>query len=126
MPSFADPTELNVGDLCVYEGDTEHCSMQQRIIYRVTAKVPTPSAHDPGAWTSKWAYAFVVVFDMFPASATSERYLRDQHGSPRTIITKHGTRGVRRLDLLSLARLRNDFDIYIRARALEMGADHDA
>lgn len=122
MPTFADPSELHVGDLCVYEGDTEHCSMQQRIIYRVTAKIPTPSAHDPGAWTSKWAYNFAVAYDMFPDSTMAARYLRDQHGAPRTVITKHGTRGVRRLDLLALARLRNDFDIYIRERALEMGS----
>lgn len=113
MSAFSDPIELAVGDLCVYEGDPKFCSLQQRIVYRVTKKVPTQTAWDPNAWTSRWAFTFEVAFDLFPVSAKDERYIHHASGEKVTL-TKHGTRGLRRLDILALALVRNGLDNFLR------------
>lgn len=125
MSDWSDPIDLSVGDLCVYEGDPVLCCLQQRIIYRVIKKEPTRSAYDPDAWTSDWVFSFVVAHDPFPTSAVSEQYARERtHSRASKSLTKHGTRGLRKLGLLDLVMLRNELDNFTRQRAIDLGEEN--
>lgn len=94
--------------MCVYEGDVEFSSLKHRVIYRVTCKEPTCRGLDESGWTSPWLYTFSVAFDMFPESS------HDLKTSPYNPVFKRGTRGIRRLQMLDIARLRNDIDLFLR------------
>jgi len=108
-PTLADPIDLNVGDLCVYIGniDFDFCSLSPRVIYRVTNK--EPSGND-GTFLSRWRFTFEAAFDMFPDSHCNENWRGTQ-------LTKNGSRNVRKLTLLDLGRLRQEFDGFLSAWA---------
>ena len=118
MSAWSDPIELNVGDLVVYVGDTKYCDLQQRIIYRVVGRYPTgPSCDEGNVWTSPYVFTFKVAYDTYPSSMMMTQYR--EKGPENGAVTKHGSRGIRRLELLDLLQIRNDFDTFIKECALE-------
>ena len=101
-PSWPDPIDLNPGDLCVYVGSTEFSSMSPRVIYRVIKKEETGHS---GTHLSAWHFTFEPIHDMFPTS-------HDALDKPKTR-TKNGSRGINKLSLLDLGKLRADFDEFL-------------
>lgn len=109
-PTWADPIDLNIEDLCVYVGSTEFSSLNHRVIYKVTNK--EPSGWSDGQHLSRWHFTFEPVFDMFPTTH-DERVIKGE-GTKRT---KNGTRYLVKLSVIELGLLRSVFDDFLQTWA---------
>lgn len=112
-PTYPDPIDLNPGDLCVYIGNVEFSQLVPRVIYRVTKKEPSTWG-GTGEALSRWHFTFEPAFDMFSTSHTE---------NTRSVRSKNGTRGIKKLTVLEMGALRRAFDEFLTfwARTHEPG-----
>jgi len=102
--------ELHVNDMCILSGSNEfYPKVQNRLVYRVVGKKLHETAY------SKYEYTLRPVFDL--TERWDKRFVND--------VTKLGTNGLVRLDVLDLCRLRLDLDNFILERVRELSTGPD-
>ncbi len=98
--------ELQVGDLCIWNGkQTEYSVLNRRVIYQVVGK----QASSEESW-NRFVYQYRIAFD-----------IENPVGSTSGLITYNGSREMKKLGLLDVATIRLHYDAFIKDWAIAQG-----